>query len=152
MGNYTYRINKISLGFMLSVAVFFDLIQIVLDIIFPLLTSPAHLIPIIGNMAAGGIFILSWSASSLLSIIAFLTFWLWFKIKGVGFLERFGIKKLLTIFILPLLELTFSFIPGLTVMVLLTYSFVRTEDELDKKGIIDKNQREKIGDFIKGHV
>jgi hypothetical protein len=127
---YKYRIDKITLWFMLSVALFFDLTQICLDII-----------PIVG-----------WILSSLLSIFAFLTFYVWFKIRDIGFLTKFGVKKLLVVIVIPLLELFISFIPGLVVMVLLTYSVVKLEDEADRKKIMSRETQRKIGGMLRKNL
>ncbi len=124
---YKYRIDRTTFWVMLSVALFFDLIQLGLDFI-----------PILG-----------WIISSVVSVFAFLTFFVWFKIREVGFFTKFGIKKLMTIVVIPLLELVFSFIPGLSVMVILTYSFVKIEDEADRKEIMSRETQIKIGRKLK---
>lgn len=122
MSDYNYRISKIDYYLMLGTAIFFDLIQAGLD-----------LIPFIG-----------WIASSIIALIAFLTFWLWLKIKGIGLFDK-GLRMISLWVITPILEATFSFIPGLTVMIILTYYIVRVDDELDRKNILSKEKQDQLG-------
>ena len=126
MSDYNYRISKIDYYLMLGTAIFFDLIQVGLD-----------LIPFIG-----------WMVSSVIALIAFLTFWLWLKIKGVGLFDK-GLRMMVLWVITPILEATLSFVPGLTIMIILTYYIVRADDELDRKNILSREQQKKIGEHIK---
>ena len=126
MEKYNYRINKISYGLMLGTAIFFDLIQFGLTFI-----------PFIG-----------WIISFYISFMAFLTFWLWFNLKNVGIFDK-GLKKIILWLVGPLLDASFSFVPGLTIMIILTYKIVRLDDELDRKNILSKEKQEKIGEFLK---
>ncbi|MFH0846352.1 MAG: hypothetical protein V1851_03085 [Patescibacteria group bacterium] len=122
---YEYRISKTSFYLMLGTAIFFDLIQAGLDII-----------PVLG-----------WILSSFVALIAFLTFWLWLKIKKVGIFDR-GLRMIMLWIITPFIEATFSFIPGLTFMIISTYFIVKADDELDKKGILSKEKQEKLGKIL----
>ena len=124
--NYKYRIDKTSLSLMLAVAGFFDLIQLGLTFI-----------PFLG-----------WIISSLIAVLAFLTFYLWFKIKNVGFMTKFGVKKIAAYLVVPLVDAVLSFVPGLTIMVLLTYSFVKAEDEADRLGIMSHETQEELGEMF----
>ncbi len=130
MEDIQYRISKITFYFMLTVAIFFDVIQVGLDFI-----------PLLG-----------WIASSMVALVAFLTYFLWFKMRGIGFMEKFGAKKLIAYAVIPLLECFISFIPGLTVMVIMTYSIVKTEDKLEEAGILTQKMREKISGLIENRV
>ena len=110
---------------MLGTAIFFDSIQIGLD-----------LIPFIG-----------WIASSFVALIAFLTFWLWLKIKGVGLFDK-GLRMIALWAITPILEATLSFVPGLTIMIMLTYIIVKADDELDRKNILSREKQEQLGKHL----
>ncbi|MCK5285671.1 MAG: hypothetical protein KAJ58_00375 [Candidatus Pacebacteria bacterium] len=125
MEEYNYRISKISFILMLLTAMTIDGIQALLD-----------LIPFLG-----------WILSSLLAIPAFLIFWIWLKIKGVGLLDR-GLRMLALWTITPMIEVTFSFFPGLTIMIVLTYVIVRVDDELDRKEILSRENQDKIGGLL----
>ena len=125
---YQYRLTKIDYGCLLFTAIFFDSTQALLDII-----------PLIG-----------WIASSFVALIAFMTFWLWLKIKNVGIFDK-GVRMLATWAITPILELTFSFVPGLTVMIMITYYIVRADDELDKRKILSREKQDEWGEWIHEH-
>ena len=72
---------------------------------------------------------------------------IWLKIKGVGLLDR-GLRMLALWTITPMIEVTFSFFPGLTIMIVLTYVIVRVDDELDRKEILSRENQDKIGGLL----
>jgi hypothetical protein len=105
-----YRITSGDAGILISVAVFFDTIQALLN-----------LIPIIGTAIA-------W----IMSIIAWLTFYIWFKIKGVSFQNEKYYKKLLLGGLIEGLPII-NFLPSWTITVIRLIRESRKEDSANKK-------------------
>lgn len=107
MDDHPKRIGNISAGLMISVALIFDAIQTILTFI--------------GIGIIVGPFISLWS---------FLTFFTWFKIKGVTFIDRAGGKKVAAWAGTFLLEAIpgLNSLPGITIATIATIIFTRIED------------------------
>lgn len=103
-----YRISWIEGGFMIGVALVYDLIQIGLEVI----------------MLGFG-----WTVNWVINIYAMLTFWFWFKLKGVSFVNPkralFGSASIVIKFI-PWLDA----LPTWTALTVTTIVSARTEDFL----------------------
>lgn len=125
MGDYEYRLTRIDYGCLLATAIFFDVTQGLLS-----------LIPFLGLIL-----------SFLVSIFAFLTFWLWLTLKNIGFFDK-GLRKIAVWAIGPLIEAFLGFLPVYSVMIILTYYIVKVDDELDRKNILTKQQQEILGGYI----
>lgn len=63
-------VNNLTATLMISVAFFYDLVQALFDLL--------HFIPVVGNVIATIV-------TALLSVVAWLTFYVWFKMHGVHF-------------------------------------------------------------------
>src|SRR3989344_1028705 len=102
------RANPTTFFLMLSVAIFFDVLQAIL-----------LLIPFLG-----------WILSSLISIFAWLTFYVWTSIKGWGLSDT--LKQIVVNWVLPLMEIVpiLNTLPTWTLKVVLSYSFLKAEDAL----------------------
>ncbi|MBU4536840.1 hypothetical protein KJ603_02255 [Patescibacteria group bacterium] len=141
-----YRINQTTLWLMASVTLCIDAIQFGIGTFSGLSTS-AFTIPIIGIPIGMSIIALGFVASGFMSIFSYLTFWLWFKLKGIGLLDK-GIGNLLAFIINLLVDVTIPFWPGLTITTLLIIRFSRVSDIADQKEILSRETQEKIGGKI----
>lgn len=114
------RINSNTTFLMVSVAVAVDSIQFMLGgILF---------IPLIG-------FILFPIINVLLSLFVWMTFFLWFKIRKVGFIDR-GWGKIVIWLIGASIEIVFGVLPAWTPVIIATIWFVRAEDKRDNDKIM----------------
>jgi hypothetical protein len=121
------RISSTTAWLMLPTAFFYDTLQALFN-----------LIPFLGQIL-----------SYLIVFFSFLTFYVWFKIHDVGFLERFGAKKIMAYIAIPIIEvLTLGIAPGITIATLITILIVRSEDELIKKGVITREDLRKIEQIV----
>lgn len=104
------EISKITMWAMITVALFFDGIQI--------LTSYIYFIPFVG-------FFLEWAISSGVSIFAFLTFSLWFYLAGIKFNAKIASTTTAAFFIelIPVL----STLPAWTLSVTLVFLLSKTK-------------------------
>jgi hypothetical protein len=102
-----------------STAFFFDTLQGLFGIF--------HSIPVAGTVLATAI---GWAVT----FIAAFTFFLWFKLHGISFLDS-GVRKLITFFGGTLIELVplLNILPAWTLSVMLLIVIVRTEDTLYNK-------------------
>lgn len=118
------RITKASAFLMIGTALFFDVLQFMLGI-FDIL----GVIPVIGIIFIS----IGWIFSFICSVYAWLTFFVWFKIKNVSTWESLGkyLPRLIILILVNLLELTpvGVFIPGLTISVAIIVFIVRTDDK-----------------------
>lgn len=105
-----YRISSGDAGILISVAIFYDAMQAILN-----------LIPLIGNAIA-------W----VMSIIAWLTFYIWFKIKGVSFQDAKYYKKLLLGGLIEAIPIV-NFLPSWTITVIRLIRESRKEDLANEK-------------------
>lgn len=115
------RISSFTAGFMITVAVFFDGIQFLLN-----------LIPLIGTASA-----------EVLGIIAWLIFYIWFKMKGVSFSDT---KKSAALLLGGIVELmpVLSALPAWTLSTVLIIALTRAEDMVAiKKGVFSKEKVKK---------
>lgn len=105
---------------MLSVAIIFDIVQ-----------GGLVAIPFVG-----------WILSSLISIFAWLTFYVWTSIKGWGLSDT--VKQAIVTWAIPFVEIIpiLNVLPAWTLKVVLSYSFLKAEDALynatDGKADIEK--------------
>lgn len=112
---------------MLSVAFFYDVLQ-----------GLFNLMPFLGQILSVGILVLT-----------FFTFFIWFKIHDVGFLERFGAKKILAYIAVPIIEvMTLGVAPGITFAVGITIAIVRFEDKLIKEGVVTREDLKKLENAV----
>lgn len=112
---------------MLSVAFFYDVLQ-----------GLFNLIPFIGQILSLGVVFLS-----------FFTFFIWFKMHDVGFLERFGAKKILAYVAVPIIEvMTLGVAPGITFAVGITIAIVRFEDKLIKEGVVTREDLKRLENAV----
>ncbi|MEK7390641.1 MAG: hypothetical protein AAB635_00710 [Patescibacteria group bacterium] len=103
------HINNLTATLMISVAIFYDLIQALFDLL--------HLIPVIGNVIATVI-------TALLSVVAWLTFYVWFKMHGVHFNSA---KRAITMgagFLIELMPIL-NILPAWTLAVVLIFLTAR---------------------------
>ncbi|HEY4515786.1 MAG TPA: hypothetical protein VJH67_01210 [Candidatus Paceibacterota bacterium] len=102
------RAHTTTFVLMLSVAIFFDTLQAIF-----------LLIPFLG-----------WIFSSLISIFAWLTFYVWTSIKGWGLSDT--LKQIIVNWALPFIEIIpiLNTLPTWTLKVVLSYSFLKAEDTL----------------------
>jgi hypothetical protein len=123
----TQRITKTTAAFMIVVAVFFDLLQLLLTVL---------LIGIVLNPA--------------IDVVAFLTFYLWFKLKGVSLTS--SNKQLIAtvsgyiVEIIPILNA----LPGITIATIARIIVVKTEDTLLKNNgtisaVVGTAMQKKVG-------
>ena len=109
-----HKISVITGGLMIGVAIFYDLLQVGVNLL--------HGIPIFGNITAlfGGFLITIW---------AWLTFYLWFKLLGVSFLnpKRFGIMS-----ICGIADTVVSALPAWVAAVALIIATTRAEELAEK--------------------
>ncbi len=116
------RISLITLSFLSGTALFFDFLQAILNVAF---------IGIVLNF--------------LINIIAWLTFYLWFKLLGVGLIDS-GIRKAVIMWGGMLLELIpiFNTLPVWTATIALTAFIVRWEDVAHNRAVrAEEEQRAK---------
>lgn len=77
----------------------------------------------------------------LVAIVSYATFLLWFRLRDVGFLERFGAKKIFAWIVAPILSIASDgIIPGAVVTVVITIVIVDLEDKLIEKKLITREQ------------
>lgn len=108
MDESSKKISNTSAGLMLSVAALYDAVQALL-----------------------AFFVIGLFVNWIITIFAFLTFFTWFKIKGV---QLANLKKSAVLGLGSFLELTpANFIPGWTVSVAIIIAITRTEDRLLSK-------------------
>ena len=102
------RAHPTTFVLMLCVAIFFDVLQAVF-----------LLIPLLG-----------WIFSSVISIFAWLTFYVWTSIKGWGLSDT--LKQIIVNWAFPLIEIVpiLNTLPTWTLKVVLSYSFLKAEDTL----------------------
>ncbi len=121
------RIKNSTAVLMIFVSFFYDALQALIN-----------LIPIAGQILAYGVLLLS----------AFHLF-VWFKIHDVGFLERFGAKKIMAYIAVPIIEiLTVGIAPGITIATGITIAIVKSEDALIKAGLISREDLRMIESFV----
>lgn len=113
MENDERKISNTTFGLMIVVAVFVDLIQLLLN-----------LIPVIGWIIIWGVNILAW-----------MTFYVWFKTKGVSLSKPTRILGFLGSFFIELIPII-NVLPASTLMVVLTVSSSRAEELAAKKGLL----------------
>ena len=113
-----HKISVITGGLMIGVAIFYDLLQVGVNLL--------HGIPILGNIAAllGGFLVTIW---------AWLTFYLWFKLNGVGFLNPKRAFALNGGFLIELIPVV-NALPAWTLAVSLLIATTRAEELLEKAG------------------
>lgn len=106
------RISSIQAIFMLAVAGVFDLIQFLISFI-----------PYVG-----------WIISVFLSIFVWLTFYMWFKLNGISFLDK-GSRLAITFFLGAIIEVIpiINILPGWTLSVVLMLLIIRAEDVIFNK-------------------
>lgn len=106
------RISSIQAIFMLAVAGVFDLIQFLISFI-----------PYVG-----------WIISVFLSIFVWLTFYMWFKLNGISFLDK-GARLAITFFLGAIIEVIpiINILPGWTLSVVLMLLIIRAEDVIFNK-------------------
>jgi hypothetical protein len=125
--DFNPRIKKTAAALMIAVALFYDALQALFN-----------LIPIAGQIL-----------SYLVLMLSALHYFIWFKIHDVGFLERFGAKKILAYIAVPIIEiLTVGLAPGITIATGITVLIVKFEDELIKSGLITREDLRKIEKFV----
>ncbi|MEX0917394.1 MAG: hypothetical protein WDZ90_02645 [Candidatus Paceibacterota bacterium] len=124
MKNVEYRIGGARKTLMVSVAIFFDSVQ--------LLTKAFHVIPGVGTFAA---ILIGWT----MSILAWLTFFLWFSLAGVKpFSGRKQIKKFILNFGSGLIE-AIPILNALPMWSVYVWWIIRISREEDKE-----NQKERL--------
>ena len=145
-----YRISTVTMWLMVSLAISIDGLQFGIGTFSGLSTSAA-IIPIVGIGIAVSIVVLGFIASGFISFFSFLSFWLWFKIKGIGFFDK-GIGKLLTklliISVNAISDMIIPFWPGITISIIFIAIFSRLSDVADQKEIMSREKQEKIGGYI----
>ena len=77
-----------------------------------------------------------WILSKLIGVVAWLVFFMFYKWRGVGFLDRQVLVKILLLIGTPVVEFFFDFAPAYTLMVTATYLIVRAEDVAIEKKIV----------------
>lgn len=115
----TYRIENSSLILMVGTAMIIDTLQLLLGGFFELLLP----IPVVGE----GAFFFGFIITSLLSVLAWFIFFLWFNKKGVRFF-KFG-KKQIPSWIARGLEVFIGVLPGWSLAVFLLIHASRKEDK-----------------------
>lgn len=98
-----YSLSKPTVVIMVTVALFYDFVQAIISLL--------HIIPALGNLMAA-------IATALLSAVAWLTFYFWFKLHGIHFNTA---KRALTMgsgFIIELIPVL-NILPGWTLAVIL---------------------------------
>lgn len=122
----TYRISTTSFQLMAGLAIIFDLIQFNLGGLF-LLTGPVGWI----------LYIFGYCLSVGVTIVAWLTFYIWFKAKGISIWEsiRKYVFRTILFVMANLLEIIPSnaFVPGLTISVVLTVLIIRLDDRANTR-------------------
>ncbi len=106
--NSKFKISKTTIILMIIVALFFDLIQFILSLM------------VIG-------FVVNWS----ISVFAWLTFFLWFKIKGVSFANPKRAGSLLGGFLIELIPLV-DMLPAWTGAIILVILSLRVKQVAEK--------------------
>lgn len=105
---------------MLAVAICVDSTQMLVDLL--------HFIPAVGN-------ILAWITSTLLSIVTWLTFFIWFKIKGIDFTSgKQATKRLLAFaggFLAELIPVIDA-LPAWTFSIIFIYVSTVAEEQIAK--------------------
>lgn len=103
------HINNVTATLMVSVALFYDLVQALFDLL--------HIIPVVGNVIATVV-------TALLSVVAWLTFYVWFKMHGVHFHTA---KRAVTMGAGFLIELipVLNILPAWTLAVILIFMTAR---------------------------
>lgn len=109
------KVSKITMGMMIAVALFFDGVQFGADLL--------NFIPFVG-------FILAWTITSGVSIFAWLTFFLWFKLKGVKFDSKVATTTVGAFFI-ELIPILNAF-PAWTLSIVTIFLFFQSKEILDK--------------------
>lgn len=109
------KISKITFACMIATALFFDAIQFGADLM--------HFIPVIGNILAIVI-------SSGVSIFAWLTFFLWFRLAGTKFDSKIVATTVGTFFIelIPILNA----LPAWTLSIVVIFLFFQTKEIVSK--------------------
>ncbi len=122
------RITLTTFSFLASVAFFFDTLQALLNVAF---------VGIILNF--------------LLDICAWLTFYLWFKLLGIGLIDS-GIRKAVVMWGGMFLELIpiFNTLPIWTATIVLTSSIVRLEDAAHNRAA--RREEEQAKEILAGAV
>ncbi len=121
MAQYKPRIGNNTVWLMIGVAAVYDSLQVISDI------------AIIGLILG-----------TLISIFAFLTFWLWFKLKGISLA---GLKKSLVMGIFSFLEIIplINDIPGWILSTIIIIIISRTEDRL-----LSEEKQQQLDALLKG--
>ena len=113
-----YRITKGTATLMIGVALFFDVLQAAFGIF-----SILGVIPVIGVIFG----IIGWTLSAIFSAYAWLTFFSWFNMKGVGYFKK--PSRLVKLLGTALIEMSpFGILPTWTVFVISTILETWRED------------------------
>ena len=116
------RIGPGRLHLMMMTAMAFDAFQAMFYIIFVLL----GLIPIVGF----GFGVVGYIFSALISIVGYVSLWIWFKMSGVSFNDFVDLRIIAWYFGTAILEATFlGILPLFTLGVIRTAYLVRKKDE-----------------------
>ncbi len=123
MEEFEPRIPDWMAGLMIGTAIFFSALQWLLAFIF-----------------------MGW----LVAIYAYLTFFVWYKIRGVMFLERAGAK--IASWVVGFIISVFSngIVPGIIFSVFATIALVKFEDKLVESGVVTKEELSKLNVFVVG--
>lgn len=109
------KISKITFACMIAVALFFDAIQFGANFL--------HFIPVIGT-------ILALVISSGVSIFAWLTFFLWFRLAGTKFVSKIAATQVGTFFIEMIPAL--NSLPAWTLSIVVIFLFFQPKEILNK--------------------
>jgi len=133
------RIDMTTAVFMVVVAAFFDALQFIPKIFYLLATAGSLLvgfIPFIGQAGAvammGAALVIDYVFSALITIGAYLTLWLWFKMRDVSIFEGKSLHKKALLLPTTLLFEVVPFLnnlPSITFWVFMTIRITRKEDK-----------------------
>lgn len=129
------KISKITFACMIGAALFFDTVQFGANLM--------HFIPVIGNILAVII-------SSGVSIFAWLTFFLWFRLVGTKFDSKIVATTVGTFFIelIPVLNA----LPAWTLSIVVIFLFFQTKEILNKVVPESTNLAGKVAETTGGKV
>lgn len=146
-----YRISTTDRAFMIVVALFFDLVQLIPKL-FVLIGIVGALVPIVGwvvggaSVAIGVAFDLVFGL--LVSTLGFSSMWLWFQCKDVPVLGgTYMERKVLMFPAFFMLEFFVSSLPSITVWTWITIHLTRKEDAEAHAKLVAKLR--KTHDFLK---
>ena len=113
-GKKNHKITVVTFALMIAVALFYDVAQAEVNLL--------HTVPFVGNTIA-------WLGTTIIDLYAFLTFFVWFKVKGVSFANP---KRGLTMAGATLVELipVLNTVPAWTLAVIICFITTRAEETL----------------------